>query len=523
MRGAIFSNVVRSGFILFLSTLNITSCSSGSDGDAPANDAPENAAPTANSVIITDDNGGSPVVGDTLTGGYTFVDVDGDLEGASTFRWLRNGTVISGATTTSYILVSADVPAQISFEVTPIAATADTNGSAMTSNILATGTAPIVSGYARYQDINNNGINDENDQLIISFDQDIITNSVSSNDFNLPVMSNTFGVGALVVSGPASNEVTITLGISPNLKTRHDFSDGVTGTNSASGVDVAALMTAGAIESLSGIDAVQSTLIDLKPVFVDSLQSLGTNNSRSTALGDVDGDGDLDIVVANEAAQGNRIYVNDGSGTFTDFGQSLGTNDSQFVALGDVDDDGDLDMVVANFNQGNRVYNNNGSGLFTDSGQSLGTNISHSIALGDVDDDGDLDMVVGNSVGNRIYSNDGNGTFTDSGQSLGTNISHSVVLGDVDGDGDLDMVVVGVQGNRVYSNNGSGLFTDSGQSLGTNDSLSVALGDVDVDGDLDMVVANFNRQGNRVYNNDGNGVFTESQWVAQMYFFLSPR
>jgi hypothetical protein len=56
------------------------------------------------------------------------------------------------------------------------------------------------------------------------------------------------------------------------------------------------------------------------------------------ALGDVDGDGDLDVFVANNG-QANRVWVNDGSGGFSDSGQSLGSSFSYGVALGDVDGD----------------------------------------------------------------------------------------------------------------------------------------------------------------------------------------
>ena len=65
------------------------------------------------------------------------------------------------------------------------------------------------------------------------------------------------------------------------------------------------------------------------------------------------------------------------------------------VALGDVDGDGDLDAFVANSNQANRVWLNDGSGTFTDSGQSLGDSSSWAVALGDLDGDGDLDAFVG--------------------------------------------------------------------------------------------------------------------------------
>jgi len=94
----------------------------------------KNLAPSASNVSISDDNAGSAVVGDSLTGSYTFTDVNGDLEGASTYRWLRNGAAISGANTTSYTLVVADGGQNITFEVTPVAATGVSSGMAVVSS-----------------------------------------------------------------------------------------------------------------------------------------------------------------------------------------------------------------------------------------------------------------------------------------------------------------------------------------------------------------------------------------------------
>jgi hypothetical protein len=96
-----------------------------------------NHVPTASNVTITDNNGGTAVVGDQLTGGYTYADVDGDAEGASSFRWLRNGTAITNATSSTYTLVVADAGQFVTFEVTPVAATGVTTGSAVTSTSLA--------------------------------------------------------------------------------------------------------------------------------------------------------------------------------------------------------------------------------------------------------------------------------------------------------------------------------------------------------------------------------------------------
>ncbi len=248
-------------------------------------------------------------------------------------------------------------------------------------------------------------------------------------------------------------------------------------------------------------------------VFTDSGQSLGSGGSN-VALGDFDRDGDLDAFVVSGGA--NQVWQNDGNGVFA-AGQDLGSGFSMDVALGDVDGDGDLDAFVSNggySNNANRVWLNSG-GVLSDSGQMLGNHTSNGVDLGDVDGDGDLDAIVSNYTQNmRIWLNDGSGAFGDSGQTLPSNESNSVSLGDLDGDGDLDAFIVNNSNpDRVWVNDGSGTFTDSGQQLGSTESDSVSLGDVDGDGDLDAMIANYLQEGNRFLVNDGNGVFTDSGQV----------
>ena len=240
-------------------------------------------------------------------------------------------------------------------------------------------------------------------------------------------------------------------------------------------------------------------------VFSDSGQQLANDVSLAVALGDLDGDGDLDAVFANDGL-GNRVWTNE-NGQFTDSGQSLGSHSSFGVSLGDFDGDGDLDAFVSNLSQGNRVWLND-AGVFTDSAQSLGDHGSLETALGDLDGDGDLDAFVANGVQpNRVWWNDG-GIFSDSGQLLGNHSTIGVALADLDGDGDLDAFTAnGTQGNRIWQNE-SGTFVDGGQSLGDHDSRDVELGDLDGDGDLDAFVVN-QLQGNRLWLNDG-GTFADS-------------
>lgn len=101
------------------------------------------AAPSANAVSIS----GTAQVGQTLTGNYTYADANNDLEGATTFRWLRNGsTEIVGATANTYTLAAADVGNTITFEVTPVALTGTpTTGTSVASSATASVAAAFVT------------------------------------------------------------------------------------------------------------------------------------------------------------------------------------------------------------------------------------------------------------------------------------------------------------------------------------------------------------------------------------------
>ena len=216
------------------------------------------------------------------------------------------------------------------------------------------------------------------------------------------------------------------------------------------------------------------------------------------------------------SASRTRVWFNDGSGHFSDSGQTLGGQSSQGVAVGDLNGDGSVDLFFANTSDGHgagsgQVYLNDGSGHFSDSGQLLGSANDRAVALGDIDRDGDLDAVMVSDGVNTVWENDGHGSFVNTGQTLGSSVSRDVQLADLNGDGNLDAFIVNTSGgNQVWSNDGYGHFSNSGQALGTQNGQDVALGDLNGDGYLDAYVVNYAGQPDHIWLNDGSGTFADS-------------
>jgi hypothetical protein len=289
--------------------------------------------------------------------------------------------------------------------------------------------------------------------------------------------------------------------------------------------------------------------------FKDSGQRLGSENSRSVRLGDLDNNGDLDAWVANIGYQ--SIFLNNSRGRFAPNTQSLiderlGGTGLWAIALGDMDGDGDLDAVGAGccgalesspgkqvlYPPFNLVWINQGgaqggqAGLFQDSGQTLESLGARGVALGDLDGDGDLDAFFGNDAvsdlnadpgpaqPDTVWWNDGHARLTDSGQRLGQARTMDVALGDLDADGDLDAYCAIAGPDEIWLNAGGlqgsapGQFLDSRQRLGEADSRGITLADLDGDQDLDAAVVALGDTWHEYYVeiwlNDGRGYFSDS-------------
>jgi len=304
-----------------------------------------------------------------------------------------------------------------------------------------------------------------------------------------------------------------------------------------------------------------------------SAQEFDVSGTFQASLGDLDGDGDLDAVLANPQRNDSQVWSNDGGvqkgtpGHFTNTGQRL-TQYGHGVGVADFDRDGDLDAFIAChfFANSSRVYLNDGKARFTDTGQDLDTKISGAeLNLVDLNGDGNVDVHVmyydPNGLPDKVYLNDGKARFTDSGLALneetiawgdldgdkdvdyfgkrqgkgyvawlnngrgqftaGWQMDDSqatnggVALNDFDGDGDLDALVTngfrtgGSYPTLLLWNDGKGQFTDSGQRLNKTMGAELGVGDLDADGDLDVFVSNFDLP-NEVWLNDGKGHFSDS-------------
>jgi Ca2+-binding RTX toxin-like protein len=295
--------------------------------------------------------------------------------------------------------------------------------------------------------------------------------------------------------------------------------------------------------------------------------TVGTSPS-DIAEGDVDNDGDLDLVTANFGSNNVSVLLNNGQGSFSLSGNfAVGVNPVD-VALGDFNEDGNLDLVTANigqFSQGNTVsvLLGNGTGSFGSATDfTVGTSPS-SVAVADFNRDNNLDFAVGNFDGTvSVRFGNGTGSFPIvstlnagvSGFSIlagdfnndnnpdivigGGSTSVSLLLGngttsfqpvqqietgiffasagavaDFNGDGNQDLVVGSNSGLSdeiaVLLGNGDGSF-GSPSNFTVGGGASVAVADFDSDGNLDIAAASIIDDNVTVLSGDGNGGFAEA-------------
>ena len=254
--------------------------------------------------------------------------------------------------------------------------------------------------------------------------------------------------------------------------------------------------------------------------FIEPPEPLNGSASPSEPA-DFNGDGIVDICVANQAANTISVLLGNGDGTFAPQQQiSVGTIPVGIAVL-DMDGDGDTDIVNANWRSSNlSLHINNGSGVFGSpiffEGGGAG---ERALSATDMNNDGLMDLVIGAYDGLSIVVSlgQGDGTFAlASTRNIGVR-QWMIVTGDVNGDGMQDVTLV--TGAFDGASRGGILLGDGTGSLAapdfyTLDSWPIAtdLGDLDGDGDLDWVTSSFNG-GWMIFRNDGSGAMTFDQRI----------
>lgn len=241
-----------------------------------------------------------------------------------------------------------------------------------------------------------------------------------------------------------------------------------------------------------------------------------SEDSANVSMGDLDGDGDLDLVLAKgrHTPLLDRVLLNDGRGGFVASDLGPTADRTYTAALADLDGDGDLDVLTSNDTPDRKlVYLNNGRGQFTVAGTwGVPEWSTRNAAVADLNGDSKIDVIAANRPGPSFAClNQGGGRFATDCIAIPAESATSIVPADFDKDGFIDLAVPSRDGGQshIYFNDGKAGFARTAP-FGPPDAAARvgAAADFNGDGSLDLVVGDEKAASMVVYLNDGKGRLT---------------
>ena len=244
----------------------------------------------------------------------------------------------------------------------------------------------------------------------------------------------------------------------------------------------------------------------------------GGASSHDAVFADLNGDGILDLAVANGNSSGGSgnvgVRLGLADGTLGSVATFAANNGPYGLAAGDLDGDGKLDLAVANVRTSLvSILHGNGNGTFAAPVHYEAGNAPYNIAIADFNGDGRPDLAVADNSEPptvNVLLNDGTGLFLPRVAYAIANVSTGITSGDVDGDGDIDVLATANYAGVVelLRGNGDGSFTPAEHIPANTEPFDVALADLDADGALDIVSGDAGYNGIAVMRGDGHGAFS---------------
>ena len=267
------------------------------------------------------------------------------------------------------------------------------------------------------------------------------------------------------------------------------------------------------------LELVGASAMTTGPEFDPAASFPAGGGGRMVAASDLTGDGHPDLVVANSAFLSVTVLEGDGAGNFVELPNSpiaIGGAQPHDVVLSDVDGDGHLDILTANNSTDDvSVLTGDGTGHFTAvAGSPFATGDGpESLGVAELTGDAHLDIVTANSFGNdiSILAGDGTGSFSAPTGVMVQQNPRDVEIAELTGDAHPDLAVVNSDSNvlTILQGDGSGGFSLHTNIVTGNDPDSVAAADVSGDGHPDLITAN-SANTLSIFLGDGAGNFTEA-------------